>query len=215
MYSFSLHYATIVVMSIILITICCTLTYLQSISAIDETKIPPWGYECENSRCVKIALDSNDRKAVSLPVCRLFCGNEPGTLWPKPTGPIRLSNFIAKINPGTVTVRANDFQDQEYFWEENENRFLEQLRVKVPKTVQLPQDGKNLIVNVKVKSEQTKLTMMTDESYELRASEKSGDIVAHIKAETIFGARHGLETLAQLIVFDDIRQELQVGFFVH
>lgn len=185
---------------------------LESISGIDEHhKTTPWGYECQNSRCVKIKIDDfNNGKALSLSVCRLFCGNVPGTLWPIPTGPIRLSNFIAKINPSTVTVRANDYQDQEYFWEENENRFLEQLRVKVPKTIQLSQEGKNLIVNVNVNSEQKTLTMLTDESYELKASEKHGDIVAHIKAETIFGARHGLETLTQLIVYDDIRQELQV-----
>lgn len=57
------------------------------------------------------------------------------------------------------------------------------------------------------------LTLETDESYALNVSTTSdGRISANIKAETFFGARHGLETLSQLVIYDDIRDEIQVSY---
>jgi len=56
-----------------------------------------------------------------------------------------------------------------------------------------------------------RLTLETDESYALEIdTDASGHVVANITAANFFGARHGLETLAQLIVYDDIRREVQV-----
>jgi hypothetical protein len=36
-------------------------------------------------------------------------------------------------------------------------------------------------------------------------------ISAHITAPNYYGARYGLETLSQIIVYDEIRNELQVS----
>lgn len=56
-----------------------------------------------------------------------------------------------------------------------------------------------------------KLTLDTDESYALNISETSDSrLVATITAPDYFGARHGLETLGQLIIFDDLRDEVQI-----
>lgn len=55
------------------------------------------------------------------------------------------------------------------------------------------------------------ITLDTDESYSLTVSSSSdGRILATVKGENFFGARHGLETLGQLIIYDDIRNEIQV-----
>lgn len=55
------------------------------------------------------------------------------------------------------------------------------------------------------------LTLDTDEGYALSLNEtQDGRITATIKAKNYFGGRHGLETLNQLIIYDDIRSEIQV-----
>lgn len=59
--------------------------------------------------------------------------------------------------------------------------------------------------------EVTQLTLTTDESYALRISETSdGRINATVSAATFFGGKHGLETLGQLIIYDDVRDQLQL-----
>lgn len=56
-----------------------------------------------------------------------------------------------------------------------------------------------------------RLTWETDESYALKVQETSdGRINVTITAVTYFGARHGLETLSQLTIFDDLRNEVQI-----
>lgn len=53
--------------------------------------------------------------------------------------------------------------------------------------------------------------MDNEESYALEIKETGdGRINATINADNYFGARHGLETLGQLIIYDDIREEIQV-----
>lgn len=44
-----------------------------------------------------------------------------------------------------------------------------------------------------------RLKLDTDESYSLVLKARGADIVANITANTYFGARHGLETLSQLV----------------
>jgi hexosaminidase len=50
--------------------------------------------------------------------------------------------------------------------------------------------------------------MQTDESYELSISDPE-NIEVNITAKSFYGARHGLETLSQLIVYDDINNQLK------
>lgn len=52
-----------------------------------------------------------------------------------------------------------------------------------------------------------------DESYSLSTSvdQTTGGIQVKLDASTIFGARHGLETLSQLVVYDDLQQKLAVA----
>lgn len=68
------------------------------------------------------------------------------------------------------------------------------------------------MINVDIQNnEVARLSLTTDESYELKANLSSdGRIQAYITAHTFFGFRHGLQTLNQLIIFDDLRGELQV-----
>ncbi len=55
------------------------------------------------------------------------------------------------------------------------------------------------------------LDLDTDESYELSVSSSATTVSAVVAAANFFGARHGLETLSQLVTFDPDRRKLQVG----
>lgn len=172
-----------------------------------------WGYECVNSRCIRRELSSDSNsKAVSLPICRIFCGDDPGTIWPKPTGRVAINNIISRINLAAVRLNViNASKASQAFWNTNEERFLDQINRKIPKSIKLEDQGNGLIVNIRVtRPDDLSLTQQTNESYVLSSVEDNGAVVVTINADTVFGARHGLETLSQLVVFDDIRNELQV-----
>lgn len=149
---------------------------------------------------------------MSLPVCRIFCDSDPGTLWPKPNGYARLNNLMARISPSEVQFQLiNPNQKSATFWEENEKRFASQIQAKIPKSFKISGDGNRLLLNIDIKSDDLSLNHATDESYEIKAYENVGVVLVKIAANTTFGARHALETLSQLIVFDNIRKELQVS----
>lgn len=173
-----------------------------------------YGYECQKGRCIKVnLLAGNSSRSVSLPVCRLFCNSDPGTLWPKPNGKVRLENLVARINVDHVRLNVVDpKKDVEEFWKANEDRLRAQINAKIPKNVKITHACKNVALNVNVEDQnQSTLSLDTDESYHITAAEKENDIQVDVRAKTIFGARHALETLSQLIVFDDIRRELLVS----
>lgn len=173
-----------------------------------------WGYECVNSRCIRreLSSNSNDTKAVSLPICRIFCGDAPGTIWPKPTGIVKINNIISRINIAAVRLNViNASKSNQAFWSSNEERFLDQINRKIPKSVKIENEGNSLVVNIQVAHpDDLSLNLKTNESYALSSVESDKDVAVTISADTVFGARHGLETLAQLIVFDDIRNEIQI-----
>lgn len=64
---------------------------------------PIWKWECKEGHCLKFRATAEDKDALSLPACRLFCG-EYGALWPRPTGELSLGNFLLHLNPNSVDV---------------------------------------------------------------------------------------------------------------
>nr|AYV99601.1 venom polypeptide [Dolopus genitalis] len=173
---------------------------------------PAWGYECVESVCSKVELTpENIKTAVSLSVCRTFCGRKtPGTLWPKPTGTVKLGQYVVHLDIDNIEIRRPPFKSQDELWSINEERFKAQISRKVSKPDQIKKGGKPLLIKVSVEEESTRLNSETDESYKLLLSQGGNEIIAEIKAKTFFGSRHGLETLSQLIMYDDIRREIQV-----
>lgn len=171
----------------------------------------PWGYECQHSRCVKKEISELTNDALSLPVCKIFCGNNIGTLWPQPNGLVKLQQTMARITLESVSfnlVKKSGLNAE--FWKENEQRLMKQIEAKVPHGVKLPNEGSRLMVLIDVEDENAKLNHQVNEHYHIEAYENTGVVLIKIHAETIFGARHAIETLYQLIVFDDIRNELLI-----
>lgn len=150
--------------------------------------------------------------AVSLPVCRLFCGEFPGTLWPRVNGNVRLENVMARLGPTEIEFKLiNETMKNDQFWTANEQRLREQVLAKVPHSVKLSDNGSRLMFTIDIKNNDGKLNHETDEHYRVHAYENTGVVIIRIEAETIFGARHALETVSQLIVFDDIRNEILIA----
>lgn len=67
-----------------------------------------------------------------------------------------------------------------------------------------------LEINVNLDTTNSKLTLATDESSSLAISTGDGTVTAKIQANTFFGARHALETVAQLTMFDEAHDSLQI-----
>lgn len=173
---------------------------------------PVWRWECQRGYCQKTRV-TNETKAtaLSLPACRLFCGSY-GSLWPRPTGEISLGNYLIHLNINSLDVigpRETPISD---LVTAASNRFIQQIQNLVPEESSAS-GGRSLVVNLEVSNTTVnKLTWETDESYTLKVEEMSdGRINAIITASTFFGARHGLETLSQLIIFDDLRNEVQIA----
>lgn len=173
-----------------------------------------YGYECKSGVCRKVELsEDNFARSISLPVCRLFCGDNIGTLWPKPTGPVKLEPVMRQVDITTIEFQVPGTDSKDTLWKKTEKRWMDLLHAKIPNRRSLKKGGYQFIVNINTtESEWTRLTIETDESYVLNiGSDAAGQVTANITAANFFGARHGLETLNQLLVFDDIRREVQVA----
>lgn len=149
---------------------------------------------------------------MSLSVCRLFCGDDIGTLWPKPTGDVKLSNNVVKIDPTAITFKTSNFKKDEVYWQEAESRFIKQLKAKIPTKYSLKSGGKKVVIEVVAETDDMKMTLDTAEGYRLTIAENADatDIVVLISSTNFFGARHALESLSQLIVYDNIRNEILI-----
>lgn len=188
-----------------------TVLCLVLLISLSNGEGPIWKWECKEGHCLKFRATAEDKDALSLPACRLFCG-EYGALWPRPTGELSLGNFLLHLNPNSVDVlpKLADSPSSELV-RKAAQRFKNNIDALAPNSDYKP-GGRSLMVTVDIKTpEITDLTLETDESYILKVSETSdGRVNATITADNYFGARHGLETLGQLIIYDDIRKEMQI-----
>lgn len=173
-----------------------------------------WSYECQNGRCKKHQM-VDEKTAISLPVCQIFCGERPGTIWPLVNGHSEYKGKMARLSPVEIQFNVhNQTKQHEPFWSSVEQRFREQILAKAPHSVKLSDDGSHLIIMVEIIDLNAKLGLNTNEHYHVQGYENTGVVIVKIRAETVYGARHAIETISQLIVFDNIRKELQmVGEF--
>lgn len=119
---------------------------------------------------------------------------------------------MARLSPIEIQFNAlNGTKNNDIFWKSNEQRFREQLLAKIPSYAKVDyHEGSRLLIMINVQTDDISLNQQTKEHYHIEAYENTGVIIAKIRAETIFGARHALETISQLVVFDDIREEIQI-----
>ncbi|KOX74631.1 Chitooligosaccharidolytic beta-N-acetylglucosaminidase [Melipona quadrifasciata] len=168
----------------------------------------------------------------SLEVCELFC-DASSFLWPKPTGHLSLSKNMVQFDPDKI--RLDDVQSGtqiKYLLERNIVLLKNIVKNIGGKLVNV--SGMEMLIRCKgyLEMNNIKLTLHTDESYNLTVIQMDktvslsfiNEFTSHqlllifnkfklevtITAKSYFGIRHGLETLSQLIVFDDLRNQIQI-----
>ncbi|CAG9804653.1 unnamed protein product [Chironomus riparius] len=183
---------------------------LNALIGLSLANEPAWGYRCEHSNCKKVELtEENKKTAVSLSVCRLFCDEVYGTLWPKPTGEIAPSNEVVKINLHDITFKTNNFKLYPAYWAMATDRFLEMQKKKFPTKYSVKSGGNPLVIEVLVDSDDMTFNLDTYEGYKLKIVDQDG-VHAIVTAKNFYGARNALESLSQLIVYDNIRNEIVI-----
>ncbi|XP_021924900.1 chitooligosaccharidolytic beta-N-acetylglucosaminidase isoform X2 [Zootermopsis nevadensis] len=170
---------------------------------------------CQEGKCVKQPLD-RDMTPQGLQACKLVCDTY-STLWPRPRGKVELGRILAPINYNSITITGTSGDHRALsknvgqFFNIAADTFSNQLTTLFKKREQRPSDGKSLQVRVTIRDSYTRaLKIGSDESYELYISEADTEIQASIISTEFFGARHGLETLHQLITFDDVTDSLVI-----
>lgn len=166
-----------------------------------------YGFECINSQCKKVEI-AQHRNTSSMSVCRLTCSDDIGTLLPKPTKISEKSKRAVPINIREISYRSflqTDLLNAAWA------RFRSMQTIKIPMPLPEVKPGKKLEVEIfSFESQVRPLTYETKEGYNLTVYEYVDGITANIVADNFYGVRHALETLDQLIVFDDFNDELVI-----
>lgn len=115
---------------------------------------PAWGYRCEHNLCKKFELTpDNIKTAVSLSVCRLYCSEDVGTVWPKPTGDVQIANDVVKISLDDIIFKTDNFKKEPAYWSMAETRFRDMQKKKLPSKLSIKSGGQSLVIEVKVDSD--------------------------------------------------------------
>ncbi|KAI5643348.1 glycosyl hydrolase family 20, catalytic domain-containing protein [Phthorimaea operculella] len=173
----------------------------------EQTSKSPWRWICVEGKCQKVTNDLKRKEpALSLESCKMFC-NDYGLLWPSPTGVSDLGNFLSKVNIDKINIHVMKEGNTNDLMEAAGQRFKDIIRMAIPKGANSPPTGKAL--DVYLVNETRNFSLDMDESYGLKVQPVSNDkLNATINANTFFGVRHGLETLSQVIFYDEISEHL-------
>ncbi|XP_031786714.1 chitooligosaccharidolytic beta-N-acetylglucosaminidase isoform X2 [Nasonia vitripennis] len=174
-------------------------------------KSSPWHYYCDGGLCKKAEITENVTTPLALSVCQLFCG-EAGAIWPKPTGHMSFGNFVARLDPDDIVLSGIDLRSNVgQLLQENVDRLKENVKT-LPGSKAIKK-GYGLTINVDAQFDVTsaKLTLGTSEAYTIAIhQQEDGELIADVSGKNYFGVRHALETLSQLIVYDDLYGDVKI-----
>ncbi|XP_075234714.1 chitooligosaccharidolytic beta-N-acetylglucosaminidase-like [Lycorma delicatula] len=179
-------------------------------------------WKCENNKCIKHLVEYGSREILqTFNVCKLFCGES--ILWPLPIkssieGP---PVFISEISFEPEEILESDGNNSpiKHLLEGAKNVFNDRVKKEEAKkwASNYFDEKLKLIIKIKIKDETVdNLSLSTEqEAYNLTVKQSNEDkslfqITAVIESETFFGARHGLETLSQLIIYDEYNYNLLI-----
>lgn len=177
-----------------------------------------WGYDCDNGRCVRHALnDENKRELKGSTHCRAACDSTfNALLWPAPRDDvlrdrtigiiqvidisrIQFSNLNNSTKDMSLIIAAID-RFNEIMFKKSSNKFILDAA-----------SSSALNIKYNVIDDSRQFTHATDESYELKFDYgPKDDITIFINSPTFFGFRHGLETLSQLIFYDEVHEKFLI-----
>jgi len=122
----------------------------------------------------------------------------------------------SKTNKGPFRFRGSeedDMNNNEQYEYQNEKNKRPRYERKSPFSKQESSpfaERQYFDVEITVTQDDTQLSLNTDESYDMTVQTKDDVTTATILASTYYGARHALESLSQLIAYDEINNSLMV-----
>ncbi|XP_047996871.1 probable beta-hexosaminidase fdl [Leguminivora glycinivorella] len=167
---------------------------------------PQWSWICRNDRCERM-LASETSTLQSLVTCNMLCASTQ--LWPQPTGPVSLATgavplraeFIGLHVVASPSPDVTEHLNQAFALTKEEMRNLE----RSVSSSRRDDAGAARVMRVRVfvnGSGDPRLRLDTDESYKLSLGLDRQELIANITAQSFCGARHGFETLSQLVWAD-------------
>ncbi|GAB0100864.1 hypothetical protein DMENIID0001_169610 [Sergentomyia squamirostris] len=205
------------VMVIVAATAAIIMVVRTSICDSKEVEIPEqkpmsatWGYRCIEGKCHRTLISTDNWINLdSLSVCHLKC-EKYATLLPHPTGQVHIGRAVETVSLCRVDFTQFDDSSVQKYLTASIDRFHRVLEWKRTKD-QAYAKGSRLAVQFNLTSMDLSLNRDTDECYSLKVDFNSEwGIRVAITGETYYGIRHGLETLAQLIVYDDLQVRYKV-----
>lgn len=173
-----------------------------------RVQVPSRRYECRDldtnggRGCAMLPRgSSSEKEGMSQGACQLTCSP---MLWPLPTGDIVLGNEVAALDVSSIVLGSTSRGASEPLQKAYFDTFRSNVLQLYPDVTKSSGQAR-LVVNIDVvESNLRALSIDVDESYELKlSSSDSSQIIANVRANTVFGARHALETLAQFTAWDD------------
>jgi hypothetical protein len=202
---------------------------LQQLSISFASSVPlPKKYSCRQNLCKLLNQSSSSYSdGISHSHCLLICGE--GQLWPYPSTPPVIGSSVTKINhsPQDIVLNGEGTRGKEdgrvaELLNQYQETFSNSIAALIPSKGRPSSSG---IISSRSSDYDLKiilsvgdlnlvdLTLATDCSYSLSTSvdHTSRVVLASIQSSTYFGARNGLETLSQLIAWDDLTRSLIVA----
>ncbi|XP_016769498.1 probable beta-hexosaminidase fdl isoform X4 [Apis mellifera] len=164
----------------------------------------PWSWVCVAGRCERRAVRSS---RTSLASCIALCGGNTRLLWPRPTGNVLLAEESVIVHLQQiefVTVNTSD-QETRNLLEHAKDVFIGNIRslIKTPSAKSRPGVDAFVIYLSAGSGAATGPSLDVDESYTVDLAAKGRVLEARVVGRSYFGARHGLETLGQMIWWDE------------
>lgn len=160
-----------------------------------------WSWECNNDNgyCTRVITQSTLSPTYStLEICKLLCGEKDHlNIWPYPTGSIISEKNILLINAQNIQFQLQGTTITKTFLDDVVEYFRNNLNIDNSSPCQ---DAYNMIIVLETLSDDLSLTLDTNESYNLKTTASDKQLRVEIVGKSVFGVRHGIETLLQLLV---------------
>ncbi|XP_066255703.1 probable beta-hexosaminidase fdl [Euwallacea similis] len=193
-----------VVLSVFVISIICKDENVQK--SIDDNQLKAFSNKwiCNSNKCEK----SGYKDGISLTTCNMLCGDSP-PLWPKPAQLSIMNKNSSTFLKEHIVLKIHSPEEAKPGLEELSNIFLDTL-VDGEKYRLINEEGQIVKLNLHIKYHITRPLSTTNESYILYSQNINDFVAINIFADNYFGARNGLESLMQLIWYDNIKKRYRI-----
>ncbi|XP_045777555.1 probable beta-hexosaminidase fdl [Maniola jurtina] len=176
---------------------------------------PQWSWICRNDRCERF-LATETPILQSLPTCNMLCASTQ--LWPQPTGPVSLATAAAHVRSNSFSLQVISSPSREL-----KDHLVDAFNLMVEDLKSLERNAgienrrsstgtpHDVLVRVTVNgTADPRMRQDTDETYKLTLRPAGNSLMVDITARSFVGARHGFETLSQLVWLDPYAASLLI-----